>query len=65
MSAEQQAVCAGIGSISGGNAYNVDNYAVSTGIVSEAELPYTQQSTSPQWPLSFRLAEPCFQGHFR
>ena len=49
---EQQLCCAGVGSISGGNAYNVDNYAISTGIVTEAELPYTQQNTSPLWPLA-------------
>ncbi len=49
---EQQLCCAGVGSISGGNAYNVDNYAISTGIVLESELPYTQQNSSPQWPLS-------------
>ena len=31
---------------------NVDNYAVTTGIVTESELPYTQQNTSPLWPLA-------------
>ena len=49
---EQQLCCAGVGSISGGNAYNVDDYAVSTGVVLESELPYTQQNTSPLWPLA-------------
>ena len=49
---EQQLLCAGVGSISGGNAYNVDDYAVSTGVVLESELPYTQQNTSPLWPLA-------------
>lgn len=48
---EQQLLCAGIGTISGGNAYQVDNYAISTGVVLESELPYTQQNTSPLWPL--------------
>jgi autotransporter-associated beta strand protein len=48
---EQQLCCAGVGSISGGNACDVDDYAVSTGVVPEAELPYTQQNTSPLWPL--------------
>ena len=49
---EQQLCCAGVGSISGGYAANVDNYAVTTGIVTESELPYTQQNTSPLWPLA-------------
>jgi fibronectin-binding autotransporter adhesin len=49
---EQQSVCAGVGSISGGNAYEVDNYARSNGIVLESELPYTEQNSSPLWPLA-------------
>jgi autotransporter-associated beta strand protein len=49
---EQQLCCAGVGSISGGNACNVDDYAVSTGIVLESELSYTQQNSSSQWPLA-------------
>ena len=49
---EQQLCCAGVGSISGGNACDVDDYAVSTGVVLESELPYTQQNTSPLWPMS-------------
>jgi autotransporter-associated beta strand protein len=49
---EQNLVCAGgMGNISGGSGYLAMNYFVSTGIVSEAELPYTAQNTSPDWPL--------------
>ena len=51
--AEQQSVCAGVDNgISGGHAYDVENYAKSNGIVLESELPYTQLSTSPNWPLT-------------
>ncbi|MFZ1936898.1 MAG: C1 family peptidase [Thermoguttaceae bacterium] len=49
---EQNLICAGgMGNISGGSGYLAMNYFVSTGIVSEAELPYTAQNTSPDWPL--------------
>jgi len=61
---EQQLLCAGVGSISGGNAYQVDQYAVSTGVVLESELPYTQQNTSPLWPLSAGWQNRVFKGTY-
>jgi autotransporter-associated beta strand protein len=49
---EQNLVCPGtMGTINGGSPTAASNYFVSTGIVSEAELPYTAQNTSPNWPL--------------
>ena len=48
---EQELVCAGIGSIGGGWAGDAISFCVSIGLVSEAELPYTAASTSPNWPL--------------
>ncbi len=62
--AEQQLLCAGVGSISGGNAYQVDQYAVSTGVVLETELPYTQQNTSPLWPLAAGWQNRVFKGTY-
>ncbi len=49
---EQNLVCAGVGTILGGWPSDCMNYFTSTGVVTEAELPYTQQSTSPDWPLT-------------
>ena len=49
---EQNLICPGyMGDISGGYETSALNYFTSTGIVSDAELPYTAQDTSPLWPL--------------
>ena len=50
---EQNLVCAGgMGdAVNGGLEFMALDYFTSTGIVSEAELPYTAQNTSPNWPL--------------
>ena len=49
---EQNLVCASVGgAIYGGWACDAVDYFTSTGIVSEAELPYTAQDTSSLWPL--------------
>lgn len=50
---EQNLVCPGtMGSINGGWEYLACNYFVSTGITTEAKLPYTAQNTSSFWPLT-------------
>ena len=49
---EQNLVCTGtMGNISGGWEFEALDYFTSTGIVSEAELSYNAQNTSPNWPL--------------
>ena len=48
----QNLICPGtIGSISGGWADLALDYFVTNGITTAAALPYTQQNTSPLWPL--------------
>ena len=41
----------GMGSIAAGQPFGALNYMWYVGIASESELPYTQQDTSPNWPL--------------
>ena len=54
----------------GWEAFRVDmhikwiNYALSTGIVLESELPYTQQNTSPLWPLAAGWQNRVFKGTY-
>jgi fibronectin-binding autotransporter adhesin len=49
---EQNLVCPGtMGGTGGGSPTAALNYLTSTGIVSETELPYTAEGTSPNWPL--------------
>ncbi len=50
---EQHLVCDGSsGSASGGFEFKALNFFQNTGIVSEAELPYTASNYSPNWPLA-------------
>lgn len=48
---EQHLVCAGIVPTSGAWPNVALNYFTSSGIVREAELPYTEENESPFWPL--------------
>lgn len=51
---EQNLVCPGTmgNSVTGGWEFLAMDYFTTTGIVSEAELPYTAKDTSPNWPLA-------------
>jgi C1A family cysteine protease len=53
---EQNLVCAGVqngfGDITGGYASSAIGYVYTTGIVTEAQMPYTALNTSPNWPLT-------------
>jgi fibronectin-binding autotransporter adhesin len=50
---EQNVICPGTmgDAVNGGWEDSALDYFTSTGIVAEAELPYTAQNTSPYWPL--------------
>lgn len=48
---EQNLVCAGIGTIAGGDEDQATTYVSITGITTESQLPYNQTNTSPNWPL--------------
>jgi C1A family cysteine protease len=50
---EQHLVCDGTyGDINGGYEFGAISFFKNTGLVTEAELPYTALNTSPNWPLS-------------
>jgi C1A family cysteine protease len=50
---EQQMACAGVGdSVAGGYVISALGYFESTGLVTDAQLPFTGTNSSPNWPLS-------------